>query len=148
MKAFLAASFLFACSTAALAQVSVDHPWARATVAQQKTSGAFLEIRAARPMRLVAASTPVAEKVEFHEMRMDNGVMQMRSVAAIELPANQTVAFGPGGMHLMLQQLKRPLSAGEHIPLTLVLESQDRKRETLQVQVPVRPLAHGGASHH
>ena len=85
-------------------------------------------------------STPAAGVAEIHEMAMDGDVMRMRAIGALELPAGKTVALQPGGYHLMLMQLKAALKAGETVPLTLVVETRDGKRQTLDVSAAVRPL--------
>lgn len=68
-----------------------------------------------------AASDDFAE-VEFHEMRMDGGVMQMRGIAALALPAGETVSLAPGGLHLMLHEPKRALAAGDEVVIELTLK--------------------------
>lgn len=127
--------------TPAMAQVNIKDPWVRATVPQQKASGAFMQITAAKDARLVEARSPVADVVEIHEMTLQDGVMRMRRIAALDLPAGRAVELEPGGYHVMLMDLKQQLKVGEQVPITLVVEGKDRKRETVQLQAPVRPLA-------
>jgi len=132
-------------SSSCFAQVSVKDAWVRATVPHQKATGAFLQITAARDSRLVEVRSPVAGSTELHEMSMTNNVMKMRAVAAVELPAGKPVEFGPGGYHIMLLELKGPVKEGESVPLTLVVEGRDGKRESVEAKAAVRPLtAHGG----
>ena len=135
-----AAAILLLAPACAFAQVRVSDPWVRATVPQQKVSGAFMQISSSRDARLVEVRSPVAGVVEIHEMAMDRGVMRMRPVPGVDLPAGRKVDLKPGGYHLMLMDLKRQLKEGESVPLTLVLEGKDRKRETLEVKAAVRPL--------
>jgi copper(I)-binding protein len=132
----------------ALAQVSVKEPWVRATVAQQKATGAFMQLVSAAGGRLVSASSPVAGVVEIHEMAMDGNVMKMRAIAGLDLPAGKAVALKPGGYHVMLMDLKQGLQAGQSVPITLVVEGPDGKRETVQVSATVRPLAAAPAPAH
>lgn len=137
MRHFLfAAAFLTA--FAAQAQVKVDDPWVRATVAPQKATGAFMQLTADKPLKLVAASSPVAGMVEIHEMKMDDGVMKMRAVDALPLPAGQAVALKPGSYHVMLMGLKAPVKAGEVVPLTLIVEAADGKRTDVEVKAKAR----------
>lgn len=134
----------------AFAQVRVNEPWVRATVPQQKVTGAFMQLSSSRAMRLVEARSPVAGVVEIHEMAMDQGIMRMRQVPGVDLPAGKTVDLKPGGYHVMLMELKRQLKEGESVPITLVLEGKDKKRETLEVKAIVRPLnttVHGHKGH-
>jgi len=125
----------------AQAQTTVKDPWARATVAQQKASGAFMQLQSAKGGKLLSASSPVAGVVEIHEMAMDGNVMKMRAVPSLDLP----VDLKPGGYHVMLMDLKKQLNAGDTIPITLVVESAGQ-RETLEVKAAVRPLSSPGAS--
>ena len=135
---------LFACSAGALAQTEVRNAWVRGTVAQQKSTGAYLQIQSAQGGRLVAVQSPLAGVAEIHEMLMDGNVMRMRAVAGIELPAGQAVELKPGGYHVMLMELKQPLKVGDTVPLSLVVEGKGGQRETLQLQVPVQlPAAPG-----
>lgn len=136
----------FAATTCALAvlpawaQTTVKDAWVRGTVAQQKASGAFMQITSAAGGRLVSVSTPAAGVAEIHEMTMDGSTMKMRAVGALELPAGKPVDLKPGGYHVMLMDLKAPLKAGDAVALSLVVEGQDGKRETLSVQAPVKAL--------
>jgi copper(I)-binding protein len=78
--------------------------------------------------------------VEIHEMAMDGNVMKMRAIPGLELPAGKTVELKPGGYHVMLMDLKKELKAGDTVPLTLVVEGADKKRETIEVKATVKPL--------
>jgi len=133
---------VLALATAGVAwsQTTVKDPWVRGTVAQQKASGAFMQITSAQGGKLVSASSPVAGVVEVHEMAMEGNVMRMRAVASLELPAGKTVELKSGGHHVMLMDLKQQLKAGDMVPLTLVVEGKDGKRETIEVKAPVRAL--------
>jgi copper(I)-binding protein len=129
----------------AQAQTTVKDPWARATVAQQKASGAFMQLQSAKGGKLLAASSPVAGVVEIHEMAMDGNVMKMRAVPSLDLPAGKAVDLKPGGYHVMLMDLKKQLNAGDTIPITLVVESGGQ-RETVEVKAAVRPMGGQGAA--
>ena len=142
MRRLLLASLLLA-SLAAQAQVKVDDPWVRATVAPQKSTGAFMQLTSARPVKVVAASSPVAAVVEIHEMKMEDGIMKMRAVDALPLPAGQAVALKPGSYHVMLMGLKRPIAAGETVPLTLTVEGEDKQRSSVEVKAEARGAAAG-----
>ncbi|OBS30394.1 hypothetical protein A9O67_04980 [Tepidimonas fonticaldi] len=136
-----AAGALLALTAAAWAQtVKIDEPWVRGTVAQQKATGAFMRLTAPEPMRLVAGESPVAGVVEIHEMAMDGDVMRMRAIAGLALPAGRPVELKPGGYHVMLMDLKRPLAGGETVPLTLVFENAAGQRVRQEVQAKVMAL--------
>jgi copper(I)-binding protein len=147
-KHILALIASLALATTAFAQVTVSEPWARATVPQQKASGAFMQVRSAAPARLVAVNSPVAASVELHKMEMTGQMMKMRQVDSIELPAGQVVNLASGGYHIMLMGLKRQLKEGDTIPLSLVIETSNGKRETVAVSAPVKPLAYAAPMHH
>jgi periplasmic copper chaperone A len=125
----------------AQAQTTVKDPWVRGTVAQQKSTGMFAQITSASGGKLVSGSSPVAGVVEIHEMAMDGNVMKMRAVPVLDLPAGKAVDLKPGGYHMMLMDLKRELKAGETVPVTLVIEDANKKRETVEVKATVRALA-------
>ncbi len=125
-------------TAAAQAQVTVDKPWVRTTVAQQTTTAAYLTITSAKGGKLVSASSPVAASVDVHEMKMDGDMMKMRAVDAVPLPAGQPVEFKPNGLHVMLTGLKAPLKAGDVVPIRLVVEDAKGKRETVDVKATAR----------
>ena len=122
----------------AQAQVTVDKPWVRTTVAQQTTTAAYLTITSAKGGKLVSASSPVAASVDVHEMKMDGDMMKMRAVDAVPLPAGRPVEFKPNGLHVMLTGLKAPLKAGDVVPIRLVVEDAKGKRETVDVKATAR----------
>lgn len=135
-------------SLAAHAQVRIEDPWVRATVPQQKVTGAFMRITSATDARLVAVSSAVAGTAELHEMAMEQDVMRMRPVQAVPLPAGQSVELKPGAHHVMLMDLRQALQAGDSVRLTVTVEGKDGKREVHQIDAPVRPLGTTGGSNH
>ena len=114
--------------------------WVRATVPAQKSTGAFMQLTAPAGARLVEARSPAAGVVEIHEMAMVDNVMKMRAISGIDLPAGKTVELKPGGYHVMLIDLKSQVREGQSVPLTLVFEGKDKKRQTLEVKAAARPL--------
>ena len=133
-RSFTFAALALCAVVSAQAQVRVDAPWVRTTVPEQKSTGAFMAITAAKGGKLVAASSPVATSVEVHEMKMEGDVMRMRAVESIALPAGQRVELKSGGYHMMLLGLKQPVKAGDSVPLTLVAEDAAGKRENVDVR--------------
>ena len=125
---------------AAHAQTTVKDAWVRGTVAQQKATGMFAQITSVSGGRLVSAASPVAGIVEIHEMKMEGDMMKMKAITALELPAGKTVELKPGGYHVMMMDLKKELKAGETVPVTLVIESAGKPRETIEVKATVRAL--------
>ena len=141
-------TLLIALGAPALAQTTVKDPWVRGTVAQQKATGAFMQITSTTGGKLMSISTPSAGVVELHEMTMAGNTMQMRALpAGLDLPAGKAVDLKPGGYHLMLMDLKAPLKAGDTVALTLVVEAKDGQKETLVVKAPVKALGAGMAEH-
>lgn len=135
-------------SAAAQSTVTVTEPWVRATVAQQKATGAFMQITAPKAMRLVEVRSAVAGVAEIHEMSMSDNMMRMRQVKEIALPAGKAVELKPGGYHVMLMDLKQPIAKGGSIPLTLRFEDAKGVKSSLTVDVPAGtpPSAAGAAT--
>jgi len=130
-------------ASSAGAQVTVDQAWVRATAPGQPVAGAYLKVESAQAAALVAVRTPVTARAEIHEMKMEGGIMKMRPVTRIELPAGKTVELKPGGYHLMLMNIAKPLRAGETVPITLVIEGADKKRQEVEVKAEVRDMTTG-----
>ncbi|MFZ6653736.1 copper chaperone PCu(A)C [Undibacterium sp. TJN19] len=137
---------LLSCLGTAQAQVKVNDAWVRATVAQQKTTGAFMQITAAQDSRLVEVRSPAAATVELHQMEMKDQVMKMRAVGSLDLPAGKLIELKPGGYHVMLIDLKAQVKDGDMIPITLVIENKNRKRETLEIKALAKPLNQSSSS--
>ena len=102
----------------------VEHAWARATAGSAKVGAAYLTVfnDGTDMDRLMAAASPVAAKAELHSVVMEGGVMSMRPVEAVEVHPGEPVVLQPGGIHIMLMGLKRPLKEGETIPMRLAFE--------------------------
>jgi periplasmic copper chaperone A len=143
------AALLLVAATAR-SQTTVSDVWVRATVPQQKASGLFAKLTSKAGGKLVSASSPLAGIVEIHEMSMDKDVMKMRALPnGLDLPAGKAVDLKPGGYHLMLMDLKQQLKEGDTVPVTLVVQGKDGKKETIELKAPVKPLnaAAGGHKH-
>jgi copper(I)-binding protein len=142
-----AASALAAIVSPAFAQVTVADAWVRATVPQQKATGMFASVTSVKGGKVVSALSPVAEVVEIHEMAMDNNVMRMRAIPALDLPAGKAVELKPGGFHVMLMGLKQQVKEGDTVPVTLVFEGADGKRESVEVKATARATNSAGGGH-
>jgi VCBS repeat-containing protein len=144
---FLAASTLLT-SLPTWAQTTVAEPWVRGTVAEQKATGAFFKITSAQGGKLVSAASPAAGVVEIHEMKMEGTTMRMQAlVNGLDLPAGKAVELKPGGYHVMLMDLKKPLKNGDSVDLTLVVEAKDGKKQTIAVKAPIKALGAAMAEH-
>jgi len=137
----LGAALILACLNLAWGQeVTVSKPWVRGSVAGQNATGAFMDVLASQDSSLVGASSPLAKSVEIHEMAMEGDVMRMRAVKRVALPAGKAVEFKPGGYHIMLIGLTKPLQKGETVPIELFLRGKDQKLSRLRVNAEVREL--------
>jgi periplasmic copper chaperone A len=134
---------LFACMANArdykAGAIEVDSPWSRAIPKGASVAAGYMTIRnnGATPDRLVSASTPVAGKVEIHEMTMDDGVMKMRPVAGgLEIAPGATVELKPSSFHLMIMNVKRPIEKGKPFAASLTFE----KAGTIDVEFTVEGI--------
>jgi len=135
---------LLAAAAAAQGQVEARAAWVRGTVLGQTTAGAYMELTSDRRANLLGAESPAAGSAEIHEMKMEGNVMRMRAVSRLELPPGRTVELKPGGYHMMLVDLKRPLKKGDLVPIRLKVELSDKTIKTIQVVAEVRELASAG----
>lgn len=125
----------------AAAETMVHEAWARATAGPPRTGAIYLTlVNHGADDALIGAATAAADRTEIHTVLHEDGMMKMRPLARLALPAGATVALEPGGEHLMLFGLAAPLVAGESLDLELEFESGARR----QVRVEVRPLGAAG----
>jgi hypothetical protein len=125
---------LLTLATQAVLAVEIESPWVRPTAPGAKVGGAFMTIvGGAQADRVVSGSSPAAAVVELHTHIMQDGVAKMRAIPAIDVPAGGKVELKPGGLHLMLINLKAPLKAGE----TIVLKLRFEKAGEIEIKVPV-----------
>jgi copper(I)-binding protein len=125
-------------STAWAADVEVNAPYARAVPPGQPNSAAFMELsnHGNDDIALIGARSSAADVVELHTHIHDQGVMRMRRIEQIELPAQETVTLQPGGLHIMLIGLQQTLSEGENVDMTL--EFSDGSEQA--ISLPVKPV--------
>ena len=114
----------------------IHHPWSRATPAGAKTAAVYMMLhnKGDSPERLVGAETDVAESAEFHMMNMDNGIMTMRRLDGIDIPAAGSAELAPHALHIMLFGLKRPLAEYDTFFLTLIFEHAGRVKIEVEVE--------------
>jgi periplasmic copper chaperone A len=156
--ALAAAAFTFAlpaivsAETFSIGNITVETPWTRATPGGAKVAGGYLRIvnNGSEADRLIGGTSEIAQRFEVHSMEMRDGVARMAPVeGGLEIPAGETVELAPGGYHVMLMGLERPLSEGETVAGTLVFE----RAGTLEISYPVAamgvrtPPGEGGHSH-
>jgi copper(I)-binding protein len=123
--------------------IIIAKPWARASILQSRPGATYLTIRNTGNAadRLLGVTSPQAGKVMVHTSKLTNGIMSMRAVTDLEVGAGGTVAMQPGGMHLMLTQLREPLRKGQRLEINLQFEKAGR----LQVSVPILSVGARGA---
>lgn len=133
------APVLASCGENATSDIAVHDIWARASVTNTGAAYATIENRGGADDTLVEALSPVAERVEIHDMTMEGMVMKMRKLDALPVKAGETVSLAPGGKHIMLIGLHGPVEEGMPVPLTLVFE----KAGKIELTAPVRAAGQG-----
>lgn len=149
LVALVAAGCGLAAGAARAQPVTVKDAWVRAPAPGQKVAGAYLEIVSRTPLALTGVASASAATAELHSTSMEGGVMRMRPVARIELPAGKAVKLAPGGLHIMLVNLRQPLKPGDRVPLTLTVQGADlASRSIISVQAEVRDAGSGTGHQH
>ena len=118
------------------AEVEVADAWARDTVGRTANAAVFMTITSPSADRLIAASAPVASKVDLMTMKTAEGAMAMIYLEDIAIPANEPVSLDPGGLHVWLADLSEPLKAGQTFPLVLEFEKAGEQRVEVSVIAP------------
>jgi copper(I)-binding protein len=136
----LAASLLFSAGVLAAAadNVSVEHPYVRLAPPSAPTTGAFMVIRnnGDKDIKVLKADNPASRLTELHTHLNEGGVMKMRPVAAVEIKAKSEAVLQPGGLHVMLIDLKAPLKDGDVVPITLGFDDGSSKKVEAKVMNP------------
>lgn len=140
MKNYIFASLLAVAAMSAHGQVTVDDPWARATVPGQPVGAVYMTINSSAKLSLVGAETDAAKKVQFHTMHHQDGVMKMRRQSVIEVMPGKPVELAPGGIHMMLLGLKGPLVAGESVDIKLTFKDAKGVTSHTSISAPIKPL--------
>jgi copper(I)-binding protein len=133
-------------------EVVIDGAYVRGVPPGQPNSAAFMKIvnKGSAGHALVSGSSPVAEVVELHTHTMEGGMMRMRQVDKIDLPAGETVSLQPGGLHVMLIGLKQKLVPGEEVELRLKFDDSSEvtlKAPVRKLQMKMKPMDHGAMGH-
>ncbi|HEY0269295.1 MAG TPA: copper chaperone PCu(A)C [Methyloradius sp.] len=146
--AIIALSFSAAITMAAdqnAPSINVHQAWVRATAPGQEVGAAYMMIVSKKDTSLVSITTDAAEHTQIHSMTMDNGVMKMRELESLAIPAGKMINLSPGGMHLMLIGLKKPLKTGEQLTLTLQFKDNAGTLSSVNVKAPIQAEA---SEHH
>ena len=133
----LAAGLLFSAGVLAGAadNVSVQDPYVRLAPPNAAATGAFMVIRNTgdKDVKVVKADNPVSKATELHTHLNEGGVMKMRPVQAIEIKAKGEAVLKPGGLHVMMIDLKAPLKEGDSVPITLTFDDGSSKQVDAKV---------------
>lgn len=135
----LAAALAFIGSAPTLADhadVVVSQAWSRATPKGAKVAGGYLTVenRGAAPDRLLSASSPAADKVEVHQMAIQDGIMTMRPLdEGLAIPPDATVTLAPGGEHIIFVGLAAPFEEGQRVPVTLIFRRSGKIETSFDV---------------
>jgi len=133
----------------AMAEVQIDNGYVRATPPGVPNGAAFMTLTnsAGQPVSLISAKTEIARKAELHNHIDHNGMMQMRQVKAIEIPAQGSVELKPGSYHIMMMGLSGQLKEGQQVDMTLKFSDGEQQQLSLPVQRVRAATAMGHADH-
>lgn len=133
----LAAGLLFSAGVLAGAadNVSVQDPYVRLAPPNAAATAAFMVIRNTgdKDVKVVKADNPVSKATELHTHLNEGGVMKMRPVPAIEIKAKGEAVLKPGGLHVMMIDLKAPMNEGDSVPITLTFDDGSSKQVDAKV---------------
>lgn len=129
---------IFSTPIAYAGDITVDAPFARASAGAATVGAVFMNLKnsGATADALVAAESPVAARAELHTHIREGDIIRMRPVQAIDVPAGGAVSLQPGGLHVMLIDLRQPLKQGEVFPLTLTFAETGALTIQVSVQSP------------
>jgi copper(I)-binding protein len=136
---FIASILISACSKQD--SIEIKNQWVRASNDGQDVSAAYMTIVSNEDTSLIAIDSDVADVIEIHIMSMENGVMKMRMLDTFDLIAGKPTELSPGGFHLMLFDLKKPLAAGKEAHFTLHFKNKAGQEKTISVTSPIKAEA-------
>ncbi len=122
----------------------ISDVWIKATIPGSNVSAAYLRIKSAKTVKLVKAETAVANIAELHSMNMKDGVMEMKAESSFNVSAGKTIELKPGGMHIMLMQVAKPIKAGDKVPLKLTFDTGGGNSLVMNVEA----IARAQSAHH
>ncbi len=141
MKALLAAFLLLSSSNLWAASVTVEDAYVRSMPPTQTVTGAFMVFKntTGSDRAVVSAESDVSDKVELHTHLHEDGVMKMRQVEKIDVPAGGETVLKPGGLHVMLIGLKQPLNLGQMVDIKFNIDDGT----SMQIQAEVKTVMGG-----
>jgi len=121
-------------------EVKVTKAWTRATAPGQDSASVQMTITSRKDATLIGVASGSAQSGEIHSMVMEGGMMKMRAMESLPLPAKTAVTLGEDGNHMMLIGLRKPLKAGRKLPFALTVKFADGKTEVIRVLAVIKPL--------
>lgn len=121
--------------------VKLTDAWVRATNPGQAVGAAYMTLSSAQDVTLTKVESDLTNSVEIHSMSMQNGVMKMRMLDTLPLTAGKPYKLAPGGFHLMLFDLKKPLNVGEQVNFVLYFKSKNNAEFKQNIKVMVKSSA-------
>jgi copper(I)-binding protein len=126
--------------------VTITEPWVRATNPGQSVGAAYMTLSSVQDVTLAKVESDLTDSVEIHSMTMQNGVMKMRMLESLPLVAGKPYKLAPGGFHMMLFDLKKPLNVGEQVSFVLHFKSKNNAEFKQNIKVMVKSSADEAAN--
>jgi len=117
--------------------IDINSPWMRTSASVAQQAGGFFTVtnKGREPDRLIAAESPVAARVEIHGIKVVGAGITMRAMEkGLGLPPDTAITLKPRGYHLFMLELKKPLTKGERVPVTLTFEKAGSRQIELVVE--------------
>jgi copper(I)-binding protein len=119
----------------------VNKVWVGESIPGQNSATLEMNITTVVPAKLLSVSSEAAKKVEIHSVSQHEGSMKAHVVNSLELPAHHTTAFSSHQLFLILVGLNRELNIGDHIPVNIVLEYANHRKQSIDVEATVKKMA-------
>src|SRR5690554_1192477 len=127
--------------------LTVSNAWVRETAPGQQVAAAYMDLTSRYGAILERVDSEVAGNIEIHTMSMEDDVMKMRMLEELNLPPGETIKLAPGGLHLMLLDLRHPLEADTEITLTLSFRNSDGSHQQAQISAQVKAIGNDKHAH-
>lgn len=142
-------NFVVVISALANTDITVENPYVRETIPGTSSSAAYMVIknRSDKDVKLLAATSNISKRIELHQHLMQDGMMKMREVEGITVPANSSVVLQPSGYHIMIFALQNGVKAGEKVPFSLLF-SDNQTVEVIATVESIKQKKHHHHHHH
>ncbi len=122
----------------AKADIVISDAWLKPTIAGKTVTSAYLKISTDKPVKLIGGSAKLASSVEIHEMKMDGDVMRMRQIEELPILPHSPTELKPGGLHLMLVGLKKPIEENSMVLIRLTFKAEDGQKKNISVKAKAK----------